>query len=318
MAALDQPLVSLPAAPGASGGPAPAVGWVTRLGAWSDRNASWLFPLPGLAAVLALMGYPIGYTVYLSFQKWFVSAIQPPTWVGLQNYTLLFRDERFLAAVWHTAVFTLVALVVQTVLGVGMALIFNEEFKGRGMVRTLFLLPMAATPVAIALVWMMLLDPGIGLINWLLKTVHLPQPLWTGSERLVLITLALVDTWQWTPLVMLIVLAGLAALPKDPYDAALVDGANAWQTFWFITLPLLRPSIMVACLFRLIDALKTFDIIYIITGGGPAWASETLNIFAFNQGFVYFHMGYTSAVLVLFLALILAMSLVLIRLRRAA
>lgn len=292
--------------------------WLDRLGRWSDKYADRLFPLPAVIAVILLMGFPIAYTAYLSLHKWFVSSLTPPTWIGLGNYLMLFRDERFLQSVWHTAVFTAVAVVVQCVLGVAMALLFNQEFRGRGQVKTLFLLPMAATPVAIALVWMMLLDPGIGLINWLLKTVHLPQPLWTGDPKLVLFTLALVDTWQWTPLVMLIVLAGLAALPKDPFEAALVDGANGWQTFWQVTLPMLRPSIVVAILFRLIDTLKTFDIIYIITGGGPGWASETINLFSFNQGFVYFHMGYASAVLMLLLAIVLTLSLALIRLRRVA
>ncbi|HHW15470.1 MAG TPA: sugar ABC transporter permease [Firmicutes bacterium] len=291
--------------------------WLDHLGRWSDKYADKLFPAPAVIAVILLMGFPVAYTAYLSLHKWFVSSLTPPTWVGLENYLALFRDQRFLQSVWHTAVFTTVAVVVQCVLGVAMALLFNQEFKGRGQVRTLFLLPMAATPVAIALVWMMLLDPGIGLINWLLKTVHLPQPLWTGDPKLVLFTLAMVDTWQWTPLVMLIVLAGLAALPKDPFEAALVDGATGWQTFWHVTLPMLRPSIIVAVLFRLIDALKTFDIIYIITGGGPGWASETINLFSFNQGFVYFHMGYASAVLMVLLAIVLTLSLVLIILRRA-
>lgn len=304
--------------PGAAAIPAKRRAWSSRLGVWSDRHADKLFPLPAVLTILLLMGFPVAYTIYLSFHKWFVSSVTPPTWIGLQNYVLLFKDERFLNSVLHTAEFTGVAIVLQTVLGVGMAMLFNEEFKGRGLVRTLFLLPMTATPVAIALVWMMLLDPGMGLINWLLGQVHLPQPLWTGSPKLALFTLALVDTWQWTPLVMLIVLAGLAALPKDPYEAAVVDGASGWQTFRFVTLPMLRPSIVVAVLFRLIDCLKTFDIIYIITGGGPAWASETLNIFSFNEGFVYFHMGYASAVLVVFLTIILLLSLVLIKLRRSA
>lgn len=287
-------------------------------GAWSDRHAATLFVTPAALTVLVLLGYPVAYTLYMSFHKWFVSSVEGPTWLGVDNYVLLLRDERFLGAVWHTAIFTVAALALQITLGVVMALLFNEEFPGRGLGRTLFLLPMAATPVAIALVWMMLLDPGIGLINWVLNSLSLPAPLWVGDTGLVLFTLALVDTWQWTPLVMLIVLSGLAALPKDPYESAVVDGASSWQMFWHITLPLLRPTVAVAALFRLIDALKTFDIIYIITGGGPAWASETLNIFSFNQGFVYFHMGYASAALVVFLTIILVISLLLLRTRRAA
>lgn len=128
----------------------------------------------------------------------------------------------------------------------------------------------------------------------------------------------LVDTWQWTPFIMLIALAGLSALPSEPYESALIDGASPVQLFWYLTLPMLRPTLMVALMFRSIDALKTFDIIYVITGGGPAYASETLNLYAFSQGFAYFNMGYASALLALYFTLVMGTSLLFIRLRRAA
>ena len=293
------------------------LGWLQRLGRWGDRHTPVLFPLPAALAVVLLMGFPIAYTAYMSLHNWFASSLTPPQWIGLGNYLSLLRDERFVQSVWHTLVFTAVGVSLQAILGTATALLFQQDFRGRGVVRTLFLLPMAATPVATSLVWMMLLDPGIGLINWMLKVMHLPQPLWTGDPDLVLLTLALVDTWQWTPLVMLIVLAGLAALPREPYEAALVDGSGAWQTFWYVTLPMLRPTIVVAVLFRLIDALKTFDTIYVITGGGPGWASETVNLFAFNQAFVYFHMGYASAALMVLLGVVLVLSVGLLKVRRA-
>jgi multiple sugar transport system permease protein len=176
---------------------------------------------------------------------------------------------------------------------------------------------MVATPVAIALVWMMMFNPTLGIMNYFLRGLGLEPALWTSSKTTVIASLALVDTWQWTPFITLIALAGLSALPQEPFEAALMDGASGWQTFWAITLPLLRPTLMVGVLFRTIDALKTFDIIYVMTQGGPGTASETLNIYVFQTGFNYFHMGYASSLLVVLFSLVLFVSLIMMRFRRA-
>ncbi len=141
---------------------------------------------------------------------------------------------------------------------------------------------------------------------------------WLSNRQIVLWSMILVDTWQWTPFIMLIALAGLSALPTEPYESAQIDGASAVQLFWYLTLPMLRPTLMVALMFRAIDALKTFDIIFVITQGGPAFASETLNLYIYNQGLFYYNMGYASAALVLFFVLVMGVSLLFIRLRRAA
>jgi multiple sugar transport system permease protein len=175
---------------------------------------------------------------------------------------------------------------------------------------------MVATPVAIGLVWLMMFDPVSGVFNYLLSFVGLPPSVWVGDPRTALISLTLVDIWQWTPLVMLITLGGLATLPQEPYEAATIDGASAWQKLRYITLPMLRPYIMVAALFRTIDALKSFDTIYVITRGGPAHSSETLNLYIYNQAFEYQHIGYASALVVVFFVIVLAISLVLIAFRR--
>jgi len=177
-------------------------------------------------------------------------------------------------------------------------------------------MPMMATPVAIALVWTMMFHPQLGVLNYLLSLVGLPPSLWVYDPSTVILTLVMVEVWHWTPLVMLIVLGGLAALPTDPYDSALVDGATSWQMFRYITLPLLMPYIMIVLVIRSIDALKVFDTIFVITQGGPGTASETLNIFLYNQAFQYYHMGYASAVVVIFFVLIIALSLVLLHIRQ--
>lgn len=282
------------------------------------RLPAWVLPLPAVLALFLLMVFPVGYTLWMSLHEWFVSSVTPPEFVGLKNYVeILTSDERFWQAVLRTFYFTALAVGVQTTLGVAIAVVFNREFAGKGIVRTLFLFPMVATPVAIALVWMMMFNPTLGILNYFLETLGLDPNLWIANERTVIPSLVLVDTWQWTPFITLIVLAGLSSLPQEPFEAALIDGASGWQTFWKVTLPLLRPTIMVAVLFRTIDALKTFDIIYVMTQGGPGNASETLNIYIFQTGFSYFHMGYASSLLVILFAIVMFISLVLTGVRRA-
>ena len=290
-----------------------------RGGPIHERAFAWLFPSPAIVVLLLMMAFPVAYTLYLSFTNWTPTVSGVPKLIGLQNYIkLLTEDERFRNAFVRTLVFTTAGVSVQCILGVALALAFNREFKGRGFFRTIFLMSMVATPVAIALVWMMVLDINTGVLNYVLQKLVGIRVAWLSNRSIVLWSMILVDTWQWTPFIMLIALAGLSALPTEPYESAQIDGASSAQLFWHLTLPMLRPTLMVALMFRSIDALKTFDIIYVITAGGPAYASETLNIYAFAQGFQYFNMGYASAVLTLYFVLVMGTSLMFIRLRRAA
>ena len=182
-----------------------------------------------------------------------------------------------------TLIFTLLAVLLPILVGTLAALAFNERFAMRGLIRGIFILPMMATPVAISLVWTMMFHPQLGVLNYLLSLVGLPPSEWVYSPRTVIPTLILVEVWHWTPLVMLIVLGGLSQLPREPYEAAEIDGAGYWTQFRFITLPLILPVLMVAIIIRTIDALKTFDTIYVIIDGGPGTASETINIFLYKQ-----------------------------------
>jgi multiple sugar transport system permease protein len=263
--------------------------------------------------------FPVFYTVYMSLHSWFASSLTSPEFVGLANFRRAFtQDERFRNALWLTLYFTILATALQVVLGVSLALLLNRPFRGKGFFRSIFLLPMVATPVAIALVWMMMYNPTLGVMNYLVGLLGLGPYKWVSDVRLVIPALAAVDTWEWTPLITLISLAGLATLPQEPYESALIDGATPAQMFWRITLPLLRPTIMVALLFRSIDCLKTFDIIYVMTAGGPGFASETLNVYTFQVGLFYFHIGYACSLLVILFALVLGVSLVLIKVRRGS
>ena len=284
---------------------------------WWERHAHLVLPLPAVVAVLGMIAFPLAYTVWLSLTDWTLSNPDGPAFVGLANYVTLFTtDQRFANSVVITFYFTILGVTVQTFLGVVLALLFNRQFWGRGIFRTLAILPMVATPVAIALIFVMMFHPTLGVLNYFVTLVGLPPQTWIHSRQTVIPALVLVDTWQWTPLIMLIVLAGLAALPHDPYEAAEIDGASKLQTLWHITLPLVRPAIVTAVLFRLIDSLKTFDIIFVLTQGGPGGSSDTINLYLFNTAFSYFRMGTASSMVVIFFAIILAISLIAIRVRR--
>jgi len=283
----------------------------TRTG---DLLVRVVFPAPALVAIVALLVFPTAYNAYMSLFNWYIS--KPPEFVGLGNYLEMFlRDERFWGAVARTAYLTLLTVPPELVLGTALAVLFRQSIPGSALLRVLFMLPMVATPVAMALVWSMLLTPTGGLLNHLLEQVGVPPSLWATHPDTVMPSLALVDIWQWTPMVTLIVLAGLESLPREPFEAAVIDGASPWQAFRAITLPLLRPALAVAAMFRTIDGLKNFDVIYVITQGGPGTSSETLNVYIYQTGFNYLHLGYSSALIMVLLVLVFGTSLMLSGLR---
>lgn len=288
-----------------------------NLSRFVERNLKWLFPLPAALFILLMMIFPVVYTVFVSLTDWNMSSGGPISFIGLNNYVSMLQDPRFYNAFLLTLYFTVLAVCFETVFGVIIALILNREFTGKNLAKFILLLPMVATPVAIGLAWTLFYEPTIGLGNYALKYLGLPASTWLASNLSVIPSLVLVDIWQWTPMISLIVLAGLAALPYDPYEAALVDGANPLQTILHITLPLITPTILIAVVLRSIDALKTFDIIYVMTAGGPGFASETLNIYAYSLGFGYFRFGAASAALVALFAVVLGFSVVVLKMRKS-
>ncbi len=265
------------------------------------------FIVPAVVVTVAIIIFPWMFTVYMSLHDWQITGAR--TFIGLDNYVSAFSDRRFIAAVWRTALYALFSVTMPVVLGTAAATVFHHEFPLRGLVRGICIMPMMATSVAVALVWARMFHPQLGVLNYLLKSVGLTPSLWVYAPGTVLPALAMVETWQWTPLVMLIVLGGLATLPVEPYESARIDGAAPWQTFIYITLPLVMPVILVAVVLRTIDALKAFDLIFTITQGGPGTASETLNIFLYLKAFSFYQIGQASAVVVIFFALIVGLSL---------
>jgi multiple sugar transport system permease protein len=266
-----------------------------------------------VVAILAVIVFPWGFTLWMSLFDWKIGST--PVFAGLSNYAELATNQRFLEAIAHTLWFTALAVAGPLILGTAAALVFHQKFPLRGFFRGAFILPMMATPVAIALIWTMMFHPQQGVLNYLLSLVGIGPSEWVYSPTLAIPCLVLVDIWQWTPLVMLIVLGGLASLPTDPFEAAYLEGATRWQTFRLVTFPLLLPFIMVAGVVRLIDALKTFDTIYVITQGGPGTASETINLYLYLQAFSFYQVGKASAVVVVFFVLVVGLSLALFWLR---
>jgi multiple sugar transport system permease protein len=276
----------------------------------------WPFVVPALVVIAAVIVFPWVFTLWMSVNSWTLG--QPVVFAGLDNYTRLLVDMRFWESLWHTALYTLLAVVAPLFLGTLAALIFDAQFPFRGLLRGVFVMPMMATPVAIALVWTMMFHPQLGVLNYLLSLVGIGPQEWIYNQKSVIPSLVLVETWQWTPLIMLIVLGGLAAVPREPYESAEIDGANAWQKFRYLTLPMIAPFLMIGVIIRSIDAVKSFDIIYAMTQGGPGTASETINIYLYNTAFSYYDIGYGSAMAVVFFIIIVALSFVLMMVRQRA
>ena len=287
----------------------------TAAGSYRVRRSTYLwFVLPALVATFAVIVFPWLFTLFVSVHDW--DAAGAGNFVGPANYARMLSDQRFQQSVLRTLYYTVLTVAAPLVLGTFAAVLFHREFRFRGLFRGIFLLPMMATPVAIALVWTMMFHPQFGVLNYLLERVGLPASLWVYAPETVIPSLAIVETWQWTPFTMLIVLGGLAAIPLDPYESATIDGASQWQMFRHITLPLVMPFIMVAAVLRTIDAFKAFDTIYPITQGGPGTASETINIFLYSEAFSYTRIGDASAVVVVFFAMILVLAYVMMYLRQ--
>jgi multiple sugar transport system permease protein len=276
---------------------------------WANKHRKWLFAAPAMIFVALLIAIPLGWTLYLSVTDAHGSVRNPFDFVGIENYLQVLTDTtRFWPAVGRTFFFTIGALVVELVFGMGIALLLWRPFRGERWVRVAILLPLVATPVAVGMMWRLIFDPNIGFANQVLNWLGIPSQPWLSGQATALPTLIFVDIWQWTPMIVLILLAGLTSLSDEPDEAARIDGANAWQRFWYVTLPLLKATVIVAVLLRSIDALKTFDILYATKGkgGGSFHEVETLNVYVFGVSFDYSDYGIASAVLILFFLIIIA------------
>ena len=262
----------------------------------SARPGSWVWTAPAVGVLALLSIYPMFFAIEVS--------LRTGSGYGLGNFARLAGDGFFLVSLAQTLVYTAGALVVEVTLGMILALAVNREFRGRQALRSLLLIPMLLPPVVVAVVWRLILNPEFGVLNGALRSlgVNTAGLTWFGSERTAMLSVILVDVWEWTPFLFLLLLAGLQGLPVEPFEAARVDGASPWQIFRRLTLPMLRPVLAVAVLLRAMDLLRVFDQIFILTQGGPGFATETVTLYIYRTAFRYWNFGYAAAMSFVLLA----------------
>jgi multiple sugar transport system permease protein len=271
------------------------------------RRVPILFVLPAAAVMLAIAAFPVAYGVWASFHQWDWSIGQADSWsfIGLRNYGRLLASDAFWNAILVTLEFAVLSVVLEFALGLAIALLLAKEVRGSWFFRSAVVFPLMVSDIVAAVMFSTMLDPTLGTINYVLGLLHLPQPNWVGDPNLVIVTLVLVDTWWQTGNIILILLAGLTAIPQDRVDMASIDGARGWSMLWYILLPALKPFILVALVFRTIDALRVFALAWAITKGGPARATEVAQLYIFRQGIgQFFNMGYASAAATVFALLV--------------
>lgn len=249
--------------------------------------------------LLVIMAFPIVFTIGASFTDWALSSVEFPHIVGFRNYLDLLKETRFVRSVGRMLQFAIWTSVMETILGIGFAVIFNQNFRGQRVVKTVCLLPYAATPIVIAIVWKLILDPTLGVANYVIGMLGI-QPITYFNAQNGMTSLICIETWQGTPIVALIIVAAMSNLPGDCMEAAQVDGATKWRSFWLIEMPLLAPTIFIAFLMRFLDVTKAFDIIYAITKGGPVFSTETLNLYGYLIAFQHYKFGKASALIVMY------------------
>jgi multiple sugar transport system permease protein len=275
---------------------------------------AWLMVLPAVLVLLAVTVYPLIYSLRESFYRIELTFSPVPHWVGLQNYVDAFaHDPRFWPALGRSLYLVGFGVAIELVLGFGLALVLNRLERTRTFVTALLLVPVMIAPVAVAIEGVVVFNNSWGPLNFLLAKIGLNGPVWLGDRAVALKTILLADVWQWTPFVAIILAAGLRTLSGETYEAAAVDGAGRWQLFRTMTLPLLQPLIIVTVLIRAMDIFKTFDTIYVMTGGGPGSATETASFYTYLQGLQFFSFGYAAAISYIQLIVISVVATILVR-----
>lgn len=270
----------------------------------------YLFIGPSLLLTVLIMLYPLGYSFWISFTGYNLSRPGQAPFVGLDNYVWAITSPGFFGSIGTTLVYTVVAVALEFLLGLGFALLLNREFRFQGIVRTLLMLPLFLTPSVVSLMFIFAFYPGEGVVPWLATFVGVPKGFpFFGDPRTAMASLIVVDVWRTTPFMFIVLLAGLQSLPQEIMEAAAIDGANGWQTLRRVTLPLLSPLILIALTIRGMDAFREFDSIYLLTGGGPGQMTEVISMLAYNTGFRYFDLGRASAVAYIILLLVLIFSI---------
>ena len=295
---------------------------LSRFGPQNKRVFPWVLMAPAIIVLAGIGVFPFIYALVLAGKNVILSKpYLPRTFVGLYQYQALIQDPEFWHAFKLTAVFTIEAVVLEFWCGLGLALLFRRNLFAKSILRVFILLPMIITPMVVGLIWRYMFWPGSGLVTYYIggffshfgvgSLPFLADPLWA------LQTIIFVDVWEWTPFMFLILTAGLTSIPAQPYEAAEIDGASSWRVFWTITMPLLRPSILIALVIRTMDAFRTFDTIRVMTQGGPGNGTTTLNVWLTKVGFEFFDASEAAALSLMMLLMIIVMSFLFVRVFRA-
>ena len=274
-----------------------------------EWRTGWAFALPGLSLLAIVMGFPLAYAAIMTVSS--LTLMHPSLFplVGWDNLARVLADPSFLHALWLTFGYSLVTVAGEFAVGLGIALMLNRVVTLKPVYFAIMTIPMAMSPVSVGLIWRMLLQPNLGIVNAALESMGLSRLDWLGSPSLAFWTMAGVDIWQQMSFVVLILAAGLAALPRDPYEAAEVDGARAWQQFWYLTLPMLRPVAAITVIIQLINEFRTYDLTYVLTKGGPGVSTEVLSFFAYRRAFLGLSLNEGAAASFVLLVIVLLLTL---------
>jgi multiple sugar transport system permease protein len=283
-----------------------------------DRKTATRLVVPAVAGIWIIVLFPLLYALYVSFHEWILSQGGIGV-LTLANYATIFKDPLLINSAKNTIVLTISVVVLEISIGFGLALLLNNKgIRFRNLYLFILLIPMLMPPITVGLIWRLLLHPDLGIINYMLGLVGLPQPTWLATPTLAMITIIIVDMWHETSFIILVLLAGLTSLPEEIYEASTIDGANAWQKLRYITVPLMAPTMLVATIIRMIAALKTYDLVYILTRGGPGISTETISYYIYKVFFVGLDVGKSSSMAFVLLIIIILMTLVLMQVMRKA
>jgi multiple sugar transport system permease protein len=277
------------------------------------RRTAFILIAPAMLVLLALNVFPFLFALYISFHNWALGRPTGPTWAGTFNYQDLLDDDRFINALWVSAKFVALAVATEFVLGLALAFVFNAKLRGLVTLRKIAILPVMVMPLATGLVWFYIFNENFGVANWFLSLLGSPRVGFLTDNTLALFSVAIADVWQWTPFVMLVMFAALQSIPEYVYEAAKMDGLSGWQTFWRVTLPLLKPAIGVVLILRGVDAFRMIELVYLMTKGGPGGYTEVLPWYIYVTGFQSVDLGYAAAQAVVMLIIVVIVAQIFVR-----
>jgi multiple sugar transport system permease protein len=278
----------------------------------SQWPAALLFLSPTLVVFSVFILFPVVFSFYLSFQQWNMFSAERE-FIGLANYTRMVSDPEFWAVFRHTAVYTLGTVPLNMALALAVAYVLNKQIAGKKLLRTAFFTPVIISSVAAAVIWRWVFDPNLGLLNHVLRTIGLPAVNWMNDPSAAMIALIIVGVWKTFGINMVLFAAGLSGIPDHYYEAAEIDGAGSWSRFWNITVPLLSPTTLFILVLSIIGSFQVFDLVYVLTLGGPLGSTKVLVFYLYEHAFRYFNMGYASAVAYALMALLFVLTLAQIR-----